>query len=143
VTHEASRAEPVDEVPTVHDVRRSAPTPVQLIADYRQAFESEGVDPRWATDSRYTLLTNLQADSSRSGQIVDVECRTRQCMVTLQWDDYERARRDVGSYVTQPYGMNCNQQMALGPRDPRGTTAEGYLFFDCRGVPNDGRASAE
>jgi hypothetical protein len=109
----------------------------ELMAQHMREFEAEAIDPRWATDTRFALMNDLMVNS-RSGELVDVECRSHQCMATLRWANYQDARSDMTTLVTGYYGgLNCGQGMSL-PTERPGEETEAQLFFDCRHVANNG-----
>jgi hypothetical protein len=62
------------------------PTDEERLVYASFVFESEGFDPRWANESRSTILTGLEGLATKGTRIEGVECRSSLCRVQLKHD---------------------------------------------------------
>jgi hypothetical protein len=117
---------------------RPPPTPTEFIEMHRASVDAEPRDGRWSRDANYLILEDF-SDASSSASVLDVDCRTHQCMVTLQWPDVTQAQHEAGTLASRHYGLNCTNSISLTDAPP-GRPYTGYLFFDCRDSATNGIA---
>lgn len=102
----------------------------------RAAFEQEAVDPEWA----YTTQQLFEADVAQLAEkddffVVETECRTTQCAVTLQWPSYDKAALGFTHLLHHTYEANCERYTLLPEpnEEDAGMPYEMTLIFNCSG----------
>jgi hypothetical protein len=101
-------------------------------------FEADAPDAEWAPGAAQTFRADLETlGSTLNFRLIDAECRTSMCKATLQWPNYEAARKTYFRVVSNPYALNCASDIYVPPPASPADEAAAYsapVVFDCRGL---------
>jgi hypothetical protein len=84
------------------------PALTEVVATNIQRFDDQPYDAAWATPAENSLHSELSNAATELGfQLRGVECRTTDCMATVEFDNYEKVQENAGLLAMRPYSVNC------------------------------------
>lgn len=123
-------------------VRTSPPGPTDLaeqkrrvLAEYAgelQRHAEEPIQPSWAVPTEAGLRLDLETlRARRRFSILGVDCRTRSCVMTLEWPDYERATDTAEALLSYRYAVPCARTVLMPEPEQRGQPYRTQVLLDC------------
>lgn len=87
----------------------------------------------WAEPAAAGLREELgRIAEDRAFTVVDVDCRSRSCVVTLDWPTYEDVMEDAGA-VLHRTTLPCANEAFVPPPDDPAAPYRTEILFDCGG----------
>ncbi len=122
---DAEWPEPSEDEPRMEDV----------IAERIAGVASEQVDSTWAPAARQSFQADLDTLSMQIGaSVVDVDCRTKSCVATVEWQSYDDAKKTWKRLIHEPYKENCAVSMSVDPpADGNAASYQAKVLFECSG----------
>lgn len=138
-TPDAARPALQEEATTV---RPSAPAPVdpaeeqrRVLAEYAgelQRHELEPIQPGWAVPTATGLRADLEAlRTRRPFSVLGVDCRTRTCVMTLEWANYERATETATALLHHRFVVPCARTVLMPEPPQRDKPYRTQVLLDC------------
>ncbi|NTX64204.1 hypothetical protein HUA74_26455 [Myxococcus sp. CA051A] len=129
-------------VPEEATVRPSPPAPVdpaeeqrRVLADYAgelHRHDQEPIQPGWAVPTETGLRADLDTlRTRRPFSVLGVDCRTRTCVMTLEWPDYERATETADALLHHRYVVPCARTVLMPEPPRRNQPYRTQVLLDC------------
>lgn len=117
------------------DPSEDQPRMEDVIATRIAGLASEQVDSRWAPAARLSFQDDLSTLGAQIGaSVVDVDCRTKGCVATVEWQNYAEAKKTWTRILHEPYKENCAVSMSVEPPgDPNAASYRAKVLFECAG----------
>lgn len=123
-------------------VRPSPPAPKdpaeeqrRVIAEYAgelQRHELEPIQPGWAVPTATGLRADLDTlRTRRPFSVLGVDCRTRTCVMTLEWSNYERATETATALLHHRFVVPCARTVLMPEPPQRDKPYRTQVLLDC------------
>ena len=103
---------------------------LNMIEQNTVKFENQGYDAQWSEKATSNLRAMLSGVTAKLGaQLQDVECKTTDCMATVEFESFETVRDGADFIAMHRYPVNCS--LRLTTPEPENTN-EPYrmkMFF--------------
>lgn len=103
---------------------------LNVIEQNTERFENQEYDTQWSEKATSNLRTMLSDVTAKLGaQLQDVECKTTDCMATVEFESFETVRDGADFIAMHRYPVNCS--LRLTTPEPENTN-EPYrmkMFF--------------
>jgi hypothetical protein len=97
-----------------------------------QAHSRETRDSNWAPGAEAQLTTDFGATKSSDGfSVRGVDCRSKTCLVNLEWKNYGEAVAGWSSTVVRQYQLNCAREILLPEPSNPDVPYQASLVFSC------------
>lgn len=120
------------------DQRSPAEARAALHAQFDQAVkahQAEPVDARWAPATKQVLTSYIQQLPSKLGvRAIDTDCRSKSCLVTLEWNSRDRASATFVDVLRSPLELECERTILFPPHtdsEPGGASFRGRMLVNC------------
>lgn len=106
------------------------PTPEDLV----KAHESDSVDGDWSSATADKLQADFEKmDTSHSFAVSGIDCRSKSCLVSVEWDSFKHAEDSKDEIVGAAYSVACGKRLVAPPGKAKdGNFRATLLFYDCR-----------
>lgn len=123
-----------------NDVSRSM-TPEQAGAEHVARHEglvasvrNESLDEKWSSRASLAFTQDMDSISAAAGglRVIDVDCRTTSCVATVEWPNFEAARKGFTEVLHGRFQNNCEREVTLpNPDDVEATLRTEIVFTKC------------
>jgi hypothetical protein len=98
-----------------------------------RAHAEEAVNPEWSTAGNSRLAADFSALTREGGDMtfVRADCRSRSCVVTLEWSDYAHAHQDADRLLYRTYAVNCQNTVLMSPPDNPTARYQSQMLLEC------------
>lgn len=120
----------------------SAAAREQIHAERIARVKREPVAASWAEKTASVLREGLAQLAADAGgfSVVEAECRSTSCLVTVQWPSFAAAEHGWHSILHERYETACGREMLLPrPKDPA-LPYRATAIFDCTASRTDAAA---
>jgi hypothetical protein len=123
-----------DRDPALEDPKARRAKLENLIAESTQRFEQQSYDADWADAAESELRRALSSSATDLGfKFQNVECRTTDCMATVEFDNYEIVMEKASMLAMQNYSVNCKTRVVTPQPDDVEEPYQVKVFFrDCK-----------
>lgn len=98
------------------------------------ALSAEAVDRHWAPQARDAFESDaMDIATMRDLSIVDTDCRTTRCSVTVEWPSFVEAANSFSDFLHHDYQLKCAIETLL-PEPPQDQLEQPYqmtVLYDC------------
>ncbi|MCI0667404.1 MAG: hypothetical protein L0Y43_05045 [Methylococcaceae bacterium] len=101
----------------------------------KAAFDQEPIDPRWATPTSDSFMTDIEDLASKHEFVaVQTDCRSTLCAAVVEWPTYGDAVQQFAELLHHSYQVNCVRHTVLPePSEDYNFDApyRATVIFDC------------
>jgi hypothetical protein len=93
-------------------------------------FENQGYDAKWSEKATSSLRTMLSGVTSKLGaRLENVECKTTDCMATVEFESFETVRDGVDYIAMHRYPVNCSLRLSTPEPENANEPYQMKVFF--------------
>lgn len=102
-----------------------------------QYHRQQQVNPAFSVQAASAFNKNLDKISDELGfAVVGTDCRSQSCEVTVEWPNFDLARKNFRRVTELPESMNCSHDVVLPePENPDTPYVQHVLFDNCKFIP--------